>query len=61
MLLVETDKIKRDKLRDIIRRVIANPQHVDEVVDEIALDWFPNIHVDQGGCIRVVVGSGVKQ
>ena len=59
-LIVDAEKLKREKLLDIIRRVVANPGNAKEVADEIALDWFPKIQVDPKGVIRVVLGSGRK-
>ena len=59
--LVDANKLKRDKLRDIIRRVIANPTNVDEVADEIARDWFPLINVTPQGVMEIIVGSGQKR
>lgn len=61
ILVVGADKIKRDKLRDLIRRVIANPQHINEVTNEIALDWFPTIRVSPKGHLEIIVGSGRKR
>jgi hypothetical protein len=55
------DRAKRDKLLDIIRRVIANPENAKEAADEIAQDWFPMIKVDARGAIHFRVGSGRKR
>lgn len=61
MLVVDADRIKREKLQDIMRRIIANPSNIDEVVDQVAMDWFPMVRVDPKGRIEIVVGSGKKR
>lgn len=60
-LVVDADKIKRAKLLDILRRVIANPGNAEEVAREIALDWSPMIRIDSRGRMEVVVGTGAKR
>jgi hypothetical protein len=57
----DVDLMKRRKLLDIIRRVIANPHNAAEAADEIAKDWFPMIHVQRDGAIEIVIGSGAKR
>lgn len=59
--LDEANKLKHEKLLDIIRRVIANPQHAKDAVDEIAIDWFPVFRVDQKGNFTIIVGSDRKK
>lgn len=58
--VVDAEKLKRAKLLDIIGRVIANPENAREVVEEIALDWFPVVSVDPKGKVTIIVGSGRK-
>ena len=52
---------KRDKLLDILRRLLANPGNAREVADEIALDWFPLVRVNADGSSEFVLGSGRKK
>lgn len=59
--IADVDGLKRAKLRDIISRVMANPQNAAEVAEEIALDWFPMVRVDPKGNAEIVVGSGCKR
>lgn len=61
MTIDDIDQMKREKLLDILRRVIANPGNVNEVVTEIALDWFPRAQIATDGSVSIVVGSGRKQ
>lgn len=60
-LIVDINNLKRAKLLDVIRRAIANPQNIQEVVDEIALDWFPSVRADSKGFLEIVIGSGKKR
>lgn len=60
-LIVRIEKLKRDKLLDILRRCIANPGNVTEVSNEIAKDWFPLMRVSADGSCEIVVGSGKFQ
>lgn len=53
--------LKQAKLKDILRRVIANPGNLDEVVTQICLDWNPPYKVSSDGHIEVVVGDGSKR
>jgi hypothetical protein len=55
------DQQKRDKILDILRRVIANPFTAPEVASELSLDWNPMIVVDSKGNIDFRVGSGKKR
>ena len=52
---------KRDKLKDILRLLIANPGNVNEVADELSHDWFPMMKVDALGKIDYVLGTGHKK
>ena len=49
------DEIKCDRLKDLVRRVMANPDRFDEVVAAIAVDWFPLFVVSSSGGVRVDV------
>lgn len=62
MCVNETSKIdfvniKREKLLDIIRRVIANPENAKEVAEEVSRDWLPLIHVDEHNEISFIIGG----
>jgi hypothetical protein len=52
------EQMKRDKLADILRRVVANPGNVPEVAEQIAQDWFPKFKIDKDGRAEIVVGDG---
>jgi hypothetical protein len=54
----EAETLKRTKLQDILSCVIANPQNVKEVAEEIALDWFPMVSVNSKGKMEIIVGAG---
>lgn len=41
LAMSDFNEMRRGKMLDIIRRVIANPQNVVEVANEIAKDWCP--------------------
>ncbi len=56
-----TEQEKKTKLLDIIRRAIANPGNLNEVVAEIALDWNPTLQIDTKGNRSFVLGSGRKK
>ena len=40
---------RAEKLRDILRRVIANPHNANEVAAVLAKDWFPMMIVGPKG------------
>ena len=60
-MVADMQQWKRNKLLDILRRVIANPENLKEVADEIALDWFPMAQVAKDGSVSFVLGSGRKK
>jgi len=51
---VNIDQLKRDRLLDILRRVIANPGNVPQVAETIARDWFPMLRVGPNGKFEFV-------
>jgi len=55
------DQLKRKKLSDILRRLLANPGTVPDVVEQIAMDWFPVFRIDEKGRTEIVVGDGHKR
>lgn len=59
--LDEANKIKRAKLQDILKRVVANPMTIAEVADQIADDWYPMFNVDEKGNMSIVIGNGQKK
>ena len=60
-MVADMQQWKRNKLLDILRRVVANPENLKEVADEIALDWFPMAQVAKDGSVSFVLGSGRKK
>jgi hypothetical protein len=52
---------KSAKIRDIIRRCVANPENIPDAAYEIALDWHPTIVVKLDGSYDFVIGSGKKR
>jgi hypothetical protein len=60
-MLFDADRFKREKLLDILRRVIANPGNAAEVADEISRDWFPTWECDPKGNWSVRLGTGQKK
>lgn len=58
---VDLEQLKRDKLADIVRRVIANPQNLTETVTEISLDWFPMMRAVADGKFEIIIGHGKKK
>lgn len=52
----EINFLKYDKLVDILRRVVANPNNIKEVAERIALDWNPVVRIESDGKITIVVG-----
>lgn len=50
--------MKREKLRDILRRVVANPDNLAEAAREIAEDWSPKFHVNPKGKWEIIIGDG---
>lgn len=59
--MTKIEELKRAKLLDILRRVIANPQNAETVADEIVQDWFPMIEVAGDGSFKLIMGSGAYQ
>lgn len=57
-VMPDFDKIKRDKLLDLFRRVIANPENLAKVVDAVALNWCPPFKIDRKGNTAVVLDNG---
>ena len=57
---LDLDKMKRDKLYDLIRRAVANGT-ASEIADQIAKDWFPMIRVSANAEIEFIIGDGVKR
>ena len=49
MQLSDIEQWKRDQMRDLFRRVLANPENLVAVADEIAADWSPTIVIDEKG------------
>jgi hypothetical protein len=49
----EFEKMKRDRLLDIIRRVLANPGEAKRVAEVLARDWTPMWTVDGKGKISI--------
>lgn len=49
------EKVKRDRLKDLLRRAMANPDKLDEVVDAVLQDWFPLVTVSPKGVIAIDV------
>jgi hypothetical protein len=44
---------KRQKMLDIIRRVVANPINAQDVADELAKDWSPPIAIGTDGSMKL--------
>lgn len=59
-LIPEINRQKQEKMLDIIRRVIANPENAKEVAEQLAMDWFPLCEIDEKG-ISFVIGHGKKK
>lgn len=55
------DVAKRDKMKDILRRLVANPAKMDEVTNELSLDWFPMMQIEPSGNITFILGTGHKK
>lgn len=53
-------KVKRDKLVDLLRRVVANPSHLEEVADAVAAGWMPVLRIDGHGKAEVLIGEAAK-
>ena len=51
--LLAVDTLKRETLRDLLRRVLANPASLMLVADVIANDWMPPYRISSGGTIEV--------
>lgn len=56
-MTVDFKKLKRDKLVDLLRRVVANPGHLEEVAEAIAADWMPIQRIDEHGKAEVLIGG----
>lgn len=61
MSFEQIEKLKQEKLLDIIRQVIANPHKASEAAREIAMDWSPILYVDAKGECSFMYGSGTKR
>ena len=51
--LADLEEMKRETLKDLIRRVIANPDRMDEVVLALAQDWYPKFAVSPRGNFKI--------
>jgi hypothetical protein len=59
-LMEATEKLKREALIDLLRRVVANmdkPRNLEQVAEAIARDWSPPMRVDEHGRLAVDVGD----
>lgn len=45
---------KRERLLDILRRVIANPTNATRVAAEIAAEWDPTFRVRSDGSVEIM-------
>ncbi len=52
------EEIKVQRLLDLIRRVVANPQNAEEVARAIAADWTPLWEVSAAGCVSIRLPRG---
>jgi hypothetical protein len=59
-MTVDFKKLKRDKLVDLFRRVVANPGRLEEVAEAIAADWMPILRIDEHGKAEVLIGEAAK-
>lgn len=57
---LDLDKMRRDKLYDLISRAAANGT-AREVADQVAKDWFPMMRVSADSEIEFIIGDGVKR
>jgi hypothetical protein len=46
---VDIDQLKLERLLDILRHVIANPENAPKVAEALARDWFPRLRVGPNG------------
>jgi hypothetical protein len=51
--LVQIDQLKQARLLDILRRVIANPENAKSVAETLSRDWFPMLHIDATGKVKI--------
>lgn len=54
----EIEKLRRDKMLDILRRVIANPGNAPDVANQLVMDWFPVIRINADASIEFEIGDG---
>lgn len=57
---LDLEKMKRDKLYDLICRAAANGT-AREVADQVANDWFPMMRVSADSEIEFIIGDGEKR
>jgi hypothetical protein len=55
--LTRIEQAKRDKLLDILRRLIANPGNAPIVAEVLARDWNPTVVIDGEGAITFDLGK----
>lgn len=55
-LIEATNREKRNKLLDLLRRATANGTS-EEVADAIAQDWFPLCQIGANGKIEFLIGA----
>jgi hypothetical protein len=53
--LNRVETIKQERLLDILRRLIANPENAPQVAAALAVDWCPVVRVDSQGDIEVIL------
>jgi hypothetical protein len=58
--MLDLEKMKRDKLYDLICRATANGT-AREVADQVAMDWYPRMRVSPDAKIEFIIGDGKKR